>query len=57
MPCIDQLLDAIDASLASATDAVLATVVKVQGSAYRRPGARMVIPRVGNPSGTVSGGC
>lgn len=53
MPCIDPLLRAID----EAGEGVLATVVKVQGSAYRRPGARMLIPKVGSPSGTVSGGC
>ncbi len=57
MPCIDRLLAAIDASLDAGTEAVLATVVKVRGSAYRRPGARMLIPLVGAPSGTVSGGC
>lgn len=36
---------------------VIATVVKVEGSAYRRPGARMVIAQVGEATGTVSGGC
>ena len=37
--------------------AVLATVVKVTGSAYRRPGARMLFPEDGDPVGMVSGGC
>jgi len=37
--------------------AVLATVVKVCGSAYRRPGARMLMPDGGEPVGMVSGGC
>lgn len=54
MPCIDAFLAAVEASVG---EAVLATVVKVQGSAYRRPGARMLIPLVGAPSGTLSGGC
>ncbi|WP_100638804.1 XdhC family protein [Marinobacter salexigens] len=36
---------------------VLATVVKVEGSAYRRPGARMLISALGQSEGTVSGGC
>ena len=36
---------------------VLATVVKVVGSAYRRPGARMFFPPHGPPVGLVSGGC
>lgn len=38
-------------------EVVLATVVKVEGSAYRRPGARMLIPRHGRSVGTLSGGC
>ncbi len=38
-------------------DAVLATVVHVRGSAYRRPGARMMILSDGTRIGTVSGGC
>ena len=37
--------------------AVLATVVRVQGSAYRRPGARMLLLADGITIGTVSGGC
>jgi xanthine dehydrogenase accessory factor len=37
--------------------AVLATVVKVQGSTYRRPGARMLIEETGETVGLVSGGC
>ena len=51
------LLDALDHADRSNVDVVLATVVKVEGSAYRRPGARMLIPRFGQAVGTVSGGC
>ena len=42
-----------------ATDekAILATVVDVVGSGYRRPGARMLIDENGYSIGTVSGGC
>ena len=36
--------------------AALATLVKVEGSAYRRPGARMLITSDGQV-GTISGGC
>lgn len=36
---------------------VLATVVEVQGSSYRRPGARMLMAADGRRAGTVSGGC
>ena len=42
---------------ADARDAVLATVVHVEGSAYRRPGARMLLLPDGRRFGTVSGGC
>ncbi|HEX4036492.1 MAG TPA: XdhC family protein [Acidobacteriaceae bacterium] len=45
-------------SAQAAGDAVcLATVVGVQGSAYRRPGARMLLTSAGRRAGTVSGGC
>ncbi len=39
------------------TPAALATVVRVTGSAYRRPGARMLIAANGHTVGSVSGGC
>ena len=51
------LLDALDQANGTKIDAVLATVVKVEGSAYRRPGARMLIPQFGQTVGTISGGC
>src|SRR5690606_35590694 len=35
----------------------LATVVQVDGSAYRRPGARMLVTEDGNLTGAISGGC
>ena len=37
--------------------AILATVIDVVGSGYRRPGARMLIDENGYSIGTVSGGC
>lgn len=39
------------------TKTVLVTVVDVQGSSYRLPGARMLIDEGGEMLGTVSGGC
>src|SRR3954453_9917443 len=35
----------------------LATVVHLEGSAYRRPGARMLITEDGKLTGAISGGC
>lgn len=51
------LLNALETTRSAGLEAVLATVVKVEGSAYRRPGARMVVPPLGGAVGTVSGGC
>lgn len=51
------ILDAWRTLEHSNRDAVLATVVHVKGSAYRRPGARMLILPDGRRIGSVSGGC
>ena len=45
------------ASLEPSQNAILATVVDVQGSSYRLPGAKMLIVENGDTFGTVSGGC
>jgi xanthine/CO dehydrogenase XdhC/CoxF family maturation factor len=42
---------------ASAEPYLLATVVRVIGSSYRRPGARLVATEAGRVAGSVSGGC
>ena len=36
---------------------VLATIVRTQGSTYRRAGARMLVSRDGRSAGLISGGC
>jgi xanthine dehydrogenase accessory factor len=36
---------------------VLATLVRVEGSSYRRPGARLLISKMGECAGAISGGC
>lgn len=51
------ILDAWRALDGSNRDAVLATVVHVTGSSYRRPGARMLILPDGRRIGSISGGC
>lgn len=40
-----------------ATPGVLATLVSVQGSSYRRPGARLLVSANGTRIGSISGGC
>ncbi|MCU1763208.1 XdhC family protein [Pseudomonas sp. 14P_8.1_Bac3] len=57
MSGLNDLLCAIENAARQGEESVLATVVKVEGSAYRRPGARMLIPFHGRTIGTVSGGC
>lgn len=54
---IQQIIETYSAYLESGKKAALATVVKVEGSAYRRPGARMLIMEDGKWKGSVSGGC
>lgn len=44
-------------TLGSETKYVLATVVALEGSSYRRPGVRMLISESGKTVGAVSGGC
>lgn len=52
-------LQAIVQRLADGTPgtAVLATLVRVEGSSYRRPGARLLILPDGTRIGSISGGC
>jgi xanthine dehydrogenase accessory factor len=57
MSDIDALLNALNTAQDAGEDCVLATVVKVEGSAYRRTGARMLVSRLGRAEGTISGGC
>jgi xanthine/CO dehydrogenase XdhC/CoxF family maturation factor len=42
---------------AAQADCVLATVVAIEGSSYRKPGACMLLAPDGRRAGTVSGGC
>ena len=41
----------------SSLKSALATVVEVKGSAYRRPGARMLMTQDGHNAGVINGGC
>lgn len=51
------ILQAYEALRQSGKTGALATIMKVRGSTYRRPGARMLIDDAGKTIGTVSGGC
>lgn len=52
-----QVLDGLAALWARGERAALATVVRVRGSAYRRPGAKLLVAADGTTLGNVSGGC
>ncbi|QKJ28939.1 XdhC family protein [Mucilaginibacter mali] len=54
---LQRLLAAYDAERKLGNACALATVVEVKGSAYRRPGARMLVTGEGQLTGTISGGC
>lgn len=54
---LQRLLLAYDQCLAAGQPCALATVVEVLGSAYRRPGARMLVTESGELTGAISGGC
>ncbi len=52
-----QLLEVAHSWQKKGMRSVLATVVDLQGSSYRRPGVRMLISEAGDMHGAVSGGC
>lgn len=54
---MEAILEQVKQICADHQGAALATVVKVEGSAYRRPGARMLIFPDGRRIGSISGGC
>ncbi len=51
------LVEAFDGAKARGERCALATVVSVEGSSYRRPGARMLVCEGGASTGTISAGC
>jgi xanthine dehydrogenase accessory factor len=51
-----EVLDAIGEAIDD-EQAVLATVVAVEGSAYRRPGAKMIVADDGDGVGSITAGC
>src|SRR5688572_25574645 len=54
---VKALVEAFDAATRAGERCALATVVSVEGSSYRRPGARMLVCEGGSSTGTISAGC
>lgn len=54
---IKDIVVAFKAAQQHGRQAALATVVHVEGSSYRMPGARMLVEDNGNMTGAISGGC
>jgi xanthine dehydrogenase accessory factor len=54
---INDILKAYSEATAIGKRTALATVVKVEGSSYRQPGARMLVTEDGDLTGAISGGC
>jgi xanthine/CO dehydrogenase XdhC/CoxF family maturation factor len=52
-----EIIKAYDVAKQSGKLCVLATVVQLEGSSYRRPGARMLVLESGIMIGAISGGC
>ncbi len=54
---LKDIISAYDKAAKEGKQTALATVVHLQGSAYRRPGARMLVAEDGKLTGAISGGC
>jgi len=54
---INDILNAFKVAQREGRKTALATVVHVEGSSYRRPGARMLVEENGKITGAISGGC
>jgi len=54
---VQDIVLAYDEAQQEGRQTALATVVHVQGSSYRRPGARMLVTDDGQLTGAISGGC
>ena len=52
-----QIVGRVGELAAAGRRAALATVVRIEGSAYRRPGAKLLVEESGTTRGGVSGGC
>ena len=54
---ITEIIKAFDKAQNEGRQTALVTLVHVEGSSYRRPGARMLVTDTGELTGAISGGC
>lgn len=54
---LDNIISQYEKLKAASTNCILATVVHVDGSSYRKAGARMLVDEFGIITGAISGGC
>jgi len=54
---LNDIIKAYDKAILQNKQVALVTVVRVDGSSYRRPGARMLVTDDGKITGAISGGC
>ena len=54
---LKEIVKAYDAAVQSGKNVALAALVHLEGSSYRRPGARMLVNDEGELTGAISGGC
>ena len=54
---ITEIIAAFDKATENGLQSALVTLVHVDGSSYRRPGARMLVTETGELTGAISGGC
>lgn len=54
---LNDIVQAYDKAVSQNKQVALATVVRVDGSSYRRPGARMLVTEDSQITGAISGGC
>jgi xanthine dehydrogenase accessory factor len=51
------IVSAWETAIANREEIAMATVLRTEGSSYRKPGAWMLVTRDGTRVGTISGGC
>ncbi len=54
---LQRIVEAAAEAARAGAQTILATVVHVEGSAYRRPGAHLLVTEDGRYAGSISGGC